>query len=155
VLAEGTGILDVVDLSSYGIVSRIDAGSTERQGQFTMPLVSSITPNTATAGTNFTLTITGSGFQNVQGVEFDLTTVATGGGMGGGMPGQGGMGGGMGQEDPYIKVSNLQVNSAGTQITASIQILAAAAIGTRQIRLETNYGEFMGMMTNSLFTVTK
>jgi uncharacterized protein (TIGR03437 family) len=31
VLAEGTGTLDVVDLSSYGIVSRIDAGSTERQ----------------------------------------------------------------------------------------------------------------------------
>ena len=36
VLAEGTGTLDMVDLASYGIVSRIDEGGTERQGQFTM-----------------------------------------------------------------------------------------------------------------------
>ncbi len=156
VLAEGTGTLDVVDLGSYGIISRIDAGSTERQGQFTMPVVSSITPNTASEGSSFTLTITGSGFQSVQGVEFDLLGAGTGGGMmGGGMPGGQGMGGGMGQEDPNIKVSNVQVNSAGTQITASIQILAAASTGTRQIRLETNYGEVVAMMTNSLFAVTK
>jgi hypothetical protein len=120
-----------------------------------MPLVSSIAPNTASAGTSFTLTITGSGFQNVQGVEFDFTGATTGGMMGGGMPGGGGPGAGMGQEDSTIKVSNVQVNSAGTQITATIQILSTAAVGTRQIRLETNYGEFMGMMTNSLFTVTK
>jgi hypothetical protein len=61
----------------------------------------------------------------------------------------------MGQEDANIKVSNIQVNSAGTQITASIQILAGATSGARQIRLDTNYSEIMGMMTNSLFTVTK
>jgi len=150
VLAEGTGTLDVVDLGSYGIVSRIDAGSTERQGSFTMPLVSSIAPNSGAAGSSFTLTITGSGFQGVQGLEFTLTAAGMGGGMMGGGPG-----GGMGQQDPNITVSNVQVNSSGTQITASVQILAAAAAGTRQIRLETNYGQVMGMMTNSLFTVTK
>ncbi len=150
VLAEGTGTLDVVDLGSYGVVSRIDAGSTERQGSFTMPLISSIAPSSGAAGSSFTLTITGSGFQGVQGLEFTLTA----GGMGGGMMG-GGMGGGMGQQDPNITVSNVQVNSAGTQITASVQILAAATAGTGQIRLETNYGQVMGMMTNSLFTVTK
>jgi len=61
----------------------------------------------------------------------------------------------MGQSDANIKISNVQVNSAGTQITASIQILAAAATGTRQIRLQTSYGEFMGTVTNSLFNVTK
>src|ERR1019366_1155117 len=44
VLAEGTGTLDIVDLASYGILNRIDAGGTERQGQFTMPLISSISP---------------------------------------------------------------------------------------------------------------
>ena len=69
VLAEGTGTLDVVDLGSYGIVSRIDAGSTERQGSFTMPLVSSIAPSSGAAGSSFTLTITGSGFQGVQGTR--------------------------------------------------------------------------------------
>ena len=67
----------------------------------------------------------------------------------------GGMGGGMGQEDSNIKVSNFQSSSDGTEITASVQILAAATAGTRQIRLETSYGEIMGMMTSSLFTVTK
>jgi uncharacterized protein (TIGR03437 family) len=148
VLAEGTGTLDVVDLASYGFVSRIDAGSTERQGQFAMPLISSFTPSSAPAGSSFTLTITGSGFQGVQGIEFVLTGAGTGGGMM-----SGGMGSGMGQEDANIKVSNLQVNSAGTQVTAPIQVLPAAAAGTRQIRLETDYGEVMGMMTNSLFTV--
>ncbi|HLG97885.1 MAG TPA: hypothetical protein VKX49_16345 [Bryobacteraceae bacterium] len=150
VLAEGTGTLDIVDLASYGITARIDAGSTERQGQFTMPLVSTVSPASAAPGSSFTLTITGSGFQGVQGIEFTLTGTGVGGGMMGG-----GMGGGMGQEDANIKVSNVQVNSTGTQITASVQLLAGAASGTRQIRLETNYGEIMGMMTNSLFTVTK
>jgi uncharacterized protein (TIGR03437 family) len=151
VLAEGTGTLDVVDLASYGVVSRIDAGSTERQGQFSMSLISSIAPASAATGSNFTLTIAGSGFQGVQGIEFLLTAAGAGGGMMGG----GGMGNGMGQDDPNVKISNVQVNSAGTQITASIQILAAAATGTRQVRLETSYGEFMGMVTGTLFTVTK
>jgi uncharacterized protein (TIGR03437 family) len=150
VLAEGTGTLDIVDLTSYGITARIDAGSTERQGQFTMPFLSSISPLSAAPGNSFTLTITGSGFQGVEGIEFTLTGTGAGGGMMGG-----GMGSGMGQEDANIKVSNVQVNSVGTQITASVQILAGATSGTRQIRLETNYGEIMGMMTNSLFTVTK
>jgi uncharacterized protein (TIGR03437 family) len=150
VLAEGTGTLDVVDLTSYGIVNRIDAGATERQGQFTMPLISSVTPAGGAAGASLTLTIAGSGFQGVQGLEFHLAGIGAGGGMMGG-----GMGPGMRQEDPNIKVSAVNVNSAGTQITASIQILPAAVAGTRQIRLETSYGEVMGMMTNSLFTVTK
>jgi YVTN family beta-propeller protein len=151
VLAEGTGTLDMVDLTSYGIVSRIDAGGTERQGQFTMPWITSIMPKTAATGSSFTLTITGSGFKGVQGIEFVLTSAS----MGGGMMGGGGMGGGMGQQDANIQISNVQANSDGTQITASVQILAAATIGTRQIRLETNYGEMMGMITNSLFTVTQ
>lgn len=156
VLAEGTGTLDVVDLTSNNIVSRYNAGGTERQGVFTMPFVTSMTPTSAVAGTSFTLTLTGTGFASVQAIEFDLFGAAgPGGGM---MGGGGGMGGGMGyggQSDPNIQVSNVQVNAAGTQLTATVQIAAAAAAGTRQVRLETNYGEVMGMMSNSSFTVTK
>jgi DNA-binding beta-propeller fold protein YncE len=148
VLAEGTGTLDIVDLASYGILTRVNAADTERQGQFTMPLTSSITPSSASAGTTFTLTATGSGFQGIQGVEFILAGSGMGGGMMGGGPGNG-------QADTNIKVSNVQANSAGTQITASVQILPAAAIGARQIRLQTSYGTVMGMMTNSPFNVTK
>jgi uncharacterized protein (TIGR03437 family) len=151
ILAEGTGTVDAVDLTTHSVVKRINGGDTERQGQFTMPLISSTTPTTASAGATFTLTIAGAGFETVHDVQFHLTG-ASGGMMGGGM---GGMGGGMGQEDTNIKVSNVQVNPSGTQITASVQILPAATVGSRQIRLETTYGEVMGMMTNSLFAVTK
>ena len=152
VLAEGTGTLDVVDLSTYGIVARLDAGDTERQGEWTLPQVISIAPTTAAVGSAFVLTIAGSGLQSVKGLEFHLTGM--GNGMGGGMMG-GGMGQGMGAEDANIKVSNVQVNVAGTEITASVQILAAATAGSRQVRLQTDRGEVMGMMFTSLFTVTK
>ena len=150
VLAEGTGTLDIVDLASYGILNRIDAGGTERQGQFTMPLISAITPSSASAGSKFTMTITGSGFQGIQSIEFVLSGTNMGGGMMGGGPGSG-----LGQADTNIKVSNVQANSAGTQITATVQILPAAAIGGRQVRLPTSYGTVMGMITNSPFNVTK
>jgi hypothetical protein len=150
VLAEGTGTLDAVDLSSYSIVTRVDAGETERSGEFIMPLISSVSPSSAAAGSTVTLTITGSGFQGVRGLDFLLA----GTGMGGGMMGGGSMGGGMGQVDANIKVSNLQVNGAGTQLTASVQMSAAAAIGPRQIRLQTRGGFVMGMMTKSAFSVT-
>jgi uncharacterized protein (TIGR03437 family) len=149
VLAEGTGTLDVVDLASYGIVTRTNAGDTERQGQFTMPLISSITPSGASVGSTFTLTITGSGFQGIQAIEFVLTASSMGGGMMGGGPG-----GSLGQADTNVKVLSVQA-SAATRITASVQILAAAAIGTRQIRLQTSNGAVMGMMTNSVFNVTR
>ena len=58
-------------------------------------------------------------------------------------------------DDPNIKVSNINVNTAGTQITASVQVLSTATPGTRQIRLGTNYGDMMGMMNSTLFTVTQ
>ncbi len=147
VLAEGTGTLDVVDLSSYGIVTRINAGDTERDGQFTLPLISSITPDNASAGSTFALTIAGSGLEAVQAIQFLLTGAGMGGGMMGGGPGA------TGQTDPNITVSHLQTNASGTQITASVQILAAATAGPRQIRLQSNSGPAMGMMTSVLFTV--
>ena len=115
-----------------------------------MPLISSVAPNSASAGTTFTLTLTGSGFVGIQDIEFVLAGNAMGGGMMGG-----GSGAGSGQADTNVKVSNIQANSAGTQITATVQILAAAVIGTRQLRLQTSYGTVMGMMTNLPFNVTK
>lgn len=151
VLSEGTGTLDVVDLTSYAIIARLNAGATERQGQWTLPLISSSTPNTAAVGAMFNLSITGSGFQGVNDLRFYLMGSGSGGMMGGGM----GSGMGMGSEDLNIKVSHVRVNAAGTQVTASVQILSAATTGVRQIRLQTNQGEVIGMMVNSLFTVTR
>lgn len=163
VLAEGTGTLDIVDLSSYAVTARLDAGSTDRVGNWLLPLITSMTPNTAAVGSTFTLTITGTNLQSVKALEFELMGVQSGDGMmGGGMMGGGfGSGGVMtgghmgGQEDANIKVSNVQVNSSGTQVTATVQILAAASAGTRQVRLQTDQGDVMGPMWNSIFTVTK
>lgn len=150
VLAEGTGTLDAVDLTSLAITTRIDAGGSERQGTWTMPLITSISPNSAAAGSTFTLTINGSGFQGVHDLEFHLAGNFGGGGMMGG-----GMGGGMmGADDSNIKVSNVQVNAAGTQITATVQIASAAPAGNRQVRLDTGWGQVMGMSFNALFSVT-
>lgn len=156
VLAEGTGTLDVVDLGSYSITTRLDAGATERQGNWPLPWISSMSPNTAAVGDSITLTITGTNLQGVTGLEFELIGAQSGGGMtGGGGMHSGGMGQGMGTEDPNITVSNVQVNSDGTQLTASVQILGTATAGTRQVRLETDRGEVMGPMFNSFFTITK
>lgn len=152
VLAEGTGTLDVVDMSSYGIMSRMNGADTERQGNWTLPLISSVTPNSAAAGSTFALTITGTNLQPVTGIEFLNGGTGAGSGMGSGM---GGSGQGMGSTDGNIKVSNVQVNTAGTQITASVQLLSSATAGTRLIRLETSTTQVMGMMSGSLFTVTK
>lgn len=152
VLCEGTGTLDVVDMASYGIVARMNGADTQRQSNWTLPLISSMTPTTAAAGSTFTLTITGTSLQAVTRIEF--LNASAGVGMGGGMMG-GGTGQGIGDEDASIKVSNFQVNAAGTQITASVQIQSSATTGTRLIRLETNTAEVMGMMSGSLFTVTK
>jgi uncharacterized protein (TIGR03437 family) len=151
VLCEGTGTLDVVDLTSYTIVARLNAGATERQGEWTLPLISSLTPNTAAVGATFNLSITGSGFQGVNDLRFYLMGSGSGGMMGGGM----GSGMGMGSEDLNMKVSNVQVNAAGTQVTASVQILPAATTGVRQIRLQTDQSEVIGMMASSLFTVPR
>ena len=61
----------------------------------------------------------------------------------------------MGSEDMNIKVSDVQANATGRQVTASVQILSSTVAGTRQIHLETDQGEVLGMMSGSLFTITK
>ena len=38
---------------------------------------------------------------------------------------------------------------------SGIAVAGGAATGTRQVRLETTNGEFMGMVTGAFFTVTK
>ncbi len=152
VLAEGTGTLDVVDLGSYSVVARLNAGATERQGLWQLPWISSVTPSSAAAGTSFTLTITGSNLQGVTDVKFGLTGMMSG--STGGMMG-GGMGPAMGGIDPNILVTGVQASSDGTRVTASVQIPSTAAAGIRQIRLYTSSGVVMGPMFSSSFTVTK
>ena len=81
-------MLDVVDLASYAISTRINAGDTERQGQFTMP---------------------------------------------------------------HYSVSNVPL-PAGSR---PHEVLPAAVIGARQVRLQTSYGTVMGMMMSLPFNVPR
>ncbi|MDR3701409.1 MAG: hypothetical protein P4L56_17305 [Candidatus Sulfopaludibacter sp.] len=148
VLCQGTGTLDLVDLGSYAVTGRINATSGTASGNWVLPAVASITPNTAKIGSSFTLTIGGSNLQGVTGLGFR----AFGTGMGGGMMGGGGSTAG---DDPNIKVTNFSVNANGTQITASVQILPSATAGTRQIRLGTSHGDMMGPLNSAVFTVTQ
>jgi len=182
VLSHGTGVLTVVDLASYAIIGRANAVEGDRPGRWQLPLVASVSPDSARRGSTVTLTITGANLQDVTEIEFHFTGMGPGmgpgedmgpgdgmgpgSGMGGGMMGGGMMGGdhddstfmggGMMNHDDKIEVTNLQVSPDGTRITATVQIAADAQPGTRRISLETERGHIMGgPMFNSWFTVTE
>ena len=147
VLCQGTGTLDLVDLTSYLTSDRINATSGTVKDGWALPSITSIDPSTAKIGSSFTMTITGSNLQSVTDVTFRFAfSGADDGTMGGGM--------GMG-DDSNIKVTGVKANADGTQITASVQVLTSAVAGTRQLRLDTNHGEMMGPLNSKLLTVTQ
>ncbi len=163
VLCEGTGVVDLMSLADHHLVTRFNAGASNRSGTWNYPVISSVTPAQAAPGSAaFTITINGSNLQSVTSLQFLVpgALTGTGGGMMGGGMGGNGFGGGMmgggftSRIDPNINVSNFQVNSAGTVITATVQVLSAAATGTRQIYLSTGQGFVMMMFGGgAVFTV--
>ncbi len=163
VLSEGIGVLSVVDLANYRAMGRANATSGDRNGIWSLPTITSITPNSVKRGTRpFSLTITGSNLQDVKEIEFhDVMNPNTGMGMGGGMMGSGQSGGfmalgNMGNQDEHIKISHLQVSADGASITATVEVSAQAAAGIRRVGLETGRGHVMGgLMFNAFFTVTE
>jgi YVTN family beta-propeller protein len=139
VLCAGIGVIDVVDLGSYTVTGRIDAGLTKKEVTWSLPTVTSISPNKGAIGSTFTITITGMNLQDVKNLNFDFMGRARR----------------LELEDPNIKVSNVQVKSDGAQVTATIQILKDAVEGQRMIRLITDEGETRPPFAMTLFTVTK
>lgn len=143
VLAEGTGTLDVVDTATGKILTRINATEGNRPGPWTLPVLTSVTPNTAAVGATVPVTLTGFNLQAVTGIQFYKMT---------------GMMGGMGNSrtaDTNIVVSAVTPSSDGTTLTATVQVLAAAEPGTRILKLVTAHGDVFGMGTIAAFTVTK
>jgi YVTN family beta-propeller protein len=145
VLSSGTNTIDLVNMTTGAITSRLNAGETSRQdGKWTLPAVTAMTPNTAAVGSAaFTMTLTGSNLQGVKDLEFHQIGMNAGTGMGKGKHG----------EDDNIQVSKVTVNSDGTQITATVQVLATATAGVRELRLETERGEVP--VPSMQFTVSK
>jgi YVTN family beta-propeller protein len=145
VLAQGTQTVDMMNLTSAGgmsMSSRMGATGGTLGPAYGMPAVTSVSPNSAKAGTTFSLTINGSNLSGVNNVDFEFTGSS---GMG---PGQGPL------DDTDIKISSIQVNSSGTQLTAVIAISSSATPGTRRIHLDTPNGDvMMGGSAGVLFTV--
>jgi len=138
----------VIDLAAGSLAFRISGVTGDRGTRWQMPVITAVSPSSAKAGSTFTLTIEGYNLSGVDEIEFVIP-----GTMGGGMMG-GGAGSGYGRSDESIKATNIQVGAEGTRITATVEIAPSASPGSRAIRLETDRGQFMGMMSGpALFTV--
>jgi uncharacterized protein (TIGR03437 family) len=135
---EGTGTLVVVSLTSNAVIGRIDAvrsssddndDHSDRGKATNLPVILTVAPATGKAGTTFAIAITGTNFTGATGLSF-------GNGNGNGS----GNGKGNDRGDDFT-VKNVAVNSAGTQLTATVSIDSSAKPGAREIRITTPNGE--------------
>jgi uncharacterized protein (TIGR03437 family) len=148
---EGSGTITLIDLNSNTVVGNVDGvrgpheaennvpdDYSDRQEGQNAPAITSINPASATAGSSFTLTITGTNLIGVSAVMFiDPSSVPE--------QGHGKAGGNghapMGTQDPNITVTNIQVNAAGTQVTVSVTIAAAEGKCQRLVLVVTPNGD--------------
>lgn len=160
---EGSGTLVLIDLNTNAVIDRVNGVRSEnekdgdkhddhsdRDHAANMPTIASITPNSATApATNIQFTVTGTNLTGATSVVFinpsDLPGKGHGNGKGRGLSNL---------SDPAFTVSNIQLNAAGTKLTAAVSIAGSAAKGTRLVRELTPSGESTLSLSNSnTFTV--
>ncbi len=170
---EGSGEVVLIDLNTNQIAGRINGvrGEVEddsehddhddRDQAANQPSITSLAPNKSKAGTSFTLTLAGKNLKGTTDVMFlDPDSLpgkgkSKGNGKSNGNGNNGNHGHGpFGQKDAAFTVTNIQVNGAGTQLTATVAIAANASKGDRLVRVETPNGEstFKGSNQNT-FTV--
>ena len=109
------------------------------------PIVEKLSPNTAKAGSTFTLTITGLNLTGATGVTFfpEAKSSAIGGEA-------------TGQPDAAISAANIQVSPNGTQITATISVASSAVVGPRVVRVTTPAGQSAPVtLATASFTITQ
>ena len=149
VTSEGSGDIVLVDLNTNQVVGRVNGVRSEHEmgggsidnhddhDQATNgPAITGLSPSSASAGSTLTLTITGTNLTGATSIDFKPA----------------GMGHGSSGDD--VKVSDIQVNAAGTQVICSVQISASAAKGARVVRVETPNGDSAGMPSNAnTFTI--
>jgi len=136
---ESTGTLALVDLATNKVTAKFTAVQTkmpgdddgddhsDRNGAANAPVIQALSAASAKAGSTFTLTITGTNLTGATGVEF---VQITGQGSGNGMKGAN-----------DFTVSGIQVNTAGTQLTATVTISASASPGPRLVEVTSPNGE--------------
>jgi uncharacterized protein (TIGR03437 family) len=150
---EGSGTLVLVDLNTNTVVGRIKAVETspgdtddhsDHDGAMNLPIVQSITPASSKASATMTLLVTGTNLGGAKGVVFDI--VRTNGDEGDDEDNN--------KLDNAFTVSNISVNSSGTQLTATVTIAAGAQTGQHVVRVKTAIGESSGKVAmGNIFTV--
>ena len=135
---EASGTLVLVDLGSNKVTGRISAVQTnmdgddngddhsDRNSAANAPKIQSLSPNSAKAGATVTLTINGQNLTGATNVTFVQIT------------GQGSGNGNKGASD--FTVTGIQVNSAGTQLTATVKISSSADSGPRLVKVSSSNG---------------
>ena len=148
---EGTGTIVLMDLSTNQVTGRINAVRSEhevdsgdhnnhndRTTAANAPTITSIDPINAAAGTTFTLTVRGTNLQGADNIFFvDPATLP-----GHQIENSERLHSPFGIPDTNITVSNIQANSAGNLMTATVTIAKGAARGKqRVVRVEAVNGD--------------
>ena len=151
---EGSGTLVLVDLNTNAVVGRISAVKTgenddddhnDRDGAANLPAVQSVSPASSKSGVTLTLTITGTNLGGATGIVFDVRR---------GDGDQSDNDNDKNQSDDAFAVSNVAVNTAGTQLTATVKIAGSAQTGQHVVRVTTANGESSGKVAaGNIFTV--
>ncbi|HJZ97890.1 MAG TPA: hypothetical protein VKE70_15370, partial [Candidatus Solibacter sp.] len=156
---EGSGTLVLIDLNTNAVVGRIiavrsgdddnDDDHSDRDKAGNAPKVQSLSPTTGRANTTFTLTITGTNLTGASAVVFTISR-----GNGDKDDNDDGDDNDKKKTDDAFTVSNISVNAAGTQLTATVKIAANASTGGRIVRVVTSNGESSGKAaTGNTFTI--
>jgi uncharacterized protein (TIGR03437 family) len=145
---QSAGEIVLVSLSSSQIVGRFPAATGGSSGQdgdnhsdhdnsANAPVITAILPVTAKANSTLTVTLTGANLQGASELVFVLPSSFPGKsedhGKGRGLV--------MLAKDAAITVANIQVNAAGTQLTATVSVSKQAATGVRVVFVATQNGE--------------
>lgn len=163
---QGSGTIVLVSLASTQVVGRIDAvrssdggddgedDHSDRNNAKNLPTIQSLTPVTAKVNTTFTITVNGTNLAGATDVLFVKPAMNPGDDHGHGKGNSGDHENGpLGMSDSAFKASNINVNSAGTQLTATINVAASATDGVRVVRVMTPNGE-TGFVQTSNDTIT-
>ncbi len=150
---QGSGEVVLIDLTTNTITGKINGVRSEnedddndnrndRDNAANVPVISSVSPAKAKAGTTFLLTLAGKNFEGAIEVVF----LEDDGWHGSGHKASAEMNGGFGRQpdgkvDSAFKATNIQVSGGGTKLTASVTIASGAAAGDRVVQVRTPNGE--------------
>jgi len=152
---QGSGTVVLVDLFSNQVVGRINAVRSELEGGPSVhddhldretagnePTITSMLPNAGNRGATFTLTINGTNLQGADDVFFvDPATLPSNANAHGAVAADEHGHGPFGARDPNVTASNILVNGAGTQLTATIKIATGGGSRQRVVRVEALNGD--------------